>query len=306
MIFLATLSVSAAAYAAPLALPKPTRLEMVVVKTQEDIRDGKTVRGGSEVRYDKTIETREGGYRVTLKPTATKLSDDSPDRAKALAAMSGLMSRTIIYTADPSLQPLAIEDWPSMAIEIRKSMAGLAGDNAEAAKSMDAAASMFANMSAQQAAGLMLKEDGFLSIATNVELSPDKPAIAESLIPSPLGGSPIKGHVTLALQNVDKARGVAYLRWTQTLDPESVRASLAQLAQTMMARMGSDAAKPEVKTIFEKISFDRTSRCDFEVDLKTGLPIKADCNSKLQVVDPVSGGSGGRNEHWVITQTLKN
>jgi hypothetical protein len=299
-------ALAAAAYAAPLTLPKPAHVEMVVVKTQENVRAGKIQSGSSEVRYDKTIEARDGGYRVTLKPTATKLPDAGPEAAKAMAAMNGLMNRTIVYVADESLRPSAIEDWPGMVAEIRKAMTGLSNGDANTSKAVDAAVGMFATMSAEQAASTLLKEDGFLSIATNVELDPGKPATGESMIPSPMGGPPIKSHVSLALRKVDTARGVASLRWTQTLDPDSARASIAQMAQTMMARMGPEGNKPEVKAMFEKMSFDRTSNCDFEVDLKTGLPTKADCEALLKVTDPTTGEGGGRNERWAITQTLKN
>lgn len=302
---LAVLAMAAATYAAPLDLPKTAKVEMVVVKTREDIRAGKTTRNSGETRYDKTIEARDGGYRVTLKASSIKLPD-TPAAAKAEAAMSSLMKMTFVYAADDDLRPTAVEDWPRLMAEFRKGMQALAGDDEGAAKAMDAAVSMFSGMSAEQAAGVFLKEDGFLSIPINVELELGKPATAEDSIPNPLGGPPIKADTALVLRKVDAARGVAALRWTQTLDPESTRASLTQMMQAMMARMGPGADKPETKAMFEKMSLDRTSACDYEVDMKTGLTLKADCESKLSVTDPSTGQTGQRNEYWVITQTLKN
>jgi hypothetical protein len=305
IVILAALAAAAETYAAPLDLPKAAKVEMVVVKTREDVRAGKTTRNSGETRYDKTIEVQGDGYRVTLKPTSVKLPQ-TPATAKAEAAMSGLMAMTFNYTADDSLRPTAVEDWPKLMAEVRKSMQTLAGDSPEAAKAMDAAVSMFSGMSAEQAASVFLKEDGFLSIPINVELEPGKPVTTEDSIPSPLGGPPIKADTALVLQKVDAARGVAALRWTQTLDPESTRASIAQMMQAMMARMGPEANKPEAKAMFEKMSFDRSSACDYEVDMKTGLTLKADCESKLSLTDPTTGETGGRNEYWAITQTLKN
>ena len=302
---LAALAMAAATYAAPLDLPKTAKVEMVVVKTREDIRAGKTTRNSGETRYDKTIEAKGDGYRVTLKATSIKLPD-SPAGAKAEAAMGDLMKMTFVYAAGDSLRPTAVEEWPRLMAELRKAMQAVAGGDEDAAKGMDAAVSMFSGMSAEQAAGVFLKEDGFLSIPINVELEPGKPATYEEMLPSPLGGPPIKSQGAVALQKVDTGRGVATLRWTQTLDPESTRASISQVIQALMARMGPEASKPEVKAMFEKMTFDRTSACDYEVDLKTGLTAKADCEAKLSLTDPTTGQIGQRNEYWAITQTLKN
>jgi len=302
---LAALATTAATYAAPLDLPKTARVEMTVVKTREDIRGGKTTRNSGETRYDKTIEATGDGYRVTLKPIATKLPA-GPETAKVEAALGGLMTRTMVYTADESLAPSSIEDWPGLVAEVRKSTTTLTAADKDAAKGVEAAMSMFAGMSPEQAAGLFLKEDGFLSIPINVELEPGKPVGSESMTPNPLGGAPIKTRSALVVQKVDTARGVATLRWTQTLDPESLRASMAQMAQAMMARMGPEANRPEAKAMFEKMSLDRTSACDYEVDIKSGLTTKADCEAKIKLTDPTTGETGGRNEYWAITQILKN
>lgn len=302
---LTAVAMAAATYAAPLTLPKTAKVEMVVVKTREDIRAAKTTRNTGETRYDKTIEAAGDGYRITLKPTAIKLPD-TPAAAKAEAAMNGLMNLTFVYAADDSLRPTAVEDWPKLVSEVGKSMRALAGNDKTAAQAMDAAVSMFSGMSPEQAASVFLKEDGFLSLPINAALEPGKPVTFEDMLPSPLGGPPIKSQATLSLVKVDASRGVAALRWTQTLDPASARASIAQMVQAMMARMGPEADRPEVKAMFEKMSFDRTSACDYEVDLKNGLPLKADCESKISLTDPATGETGHRNEYWAITQTLKN
>lgn len=306
VVMLAALAGTAATYAAPLDLPKTAKVEMVVVKTREDIRAGKTTRNSVEIRYDKTIEAEGDGYRVTLKPTVTTLPVSGPGAAETEAMISGLMNRTLVYTADESLAPSSIEDWPGLVAEVRKTLTALGGGDKNAAKGADTVVSIFGKMTAEQAADLFLKEDGFLSIPINVELEPGQPVTAEDMIANPLGGSPIKTNVALVAQKVDTPRSVATLRWTQTLDTESLRASMAQTAQTLMTRMGLDANKPETKAMFEKMTFDRTSACDYQVDIKSGLTTKADCEAKAMITDPTTGEVGHRNEYWAITQTLKN
>jgi len=305
-VILAALAAAAATYAAPLDLPRTAHVDMVVVKTREDIRAGKTTRNSGETRYDKTIEAQGDGYRVTLKPTGTKLALSDADAAKAEAAFGDLMTRTIVYTTDDSLAPSAIEDWPGMVAEIRKAMLTLTAGDKDTAKAMDSVITAFGGMSPKQAATVLLKEDGFLTIATNVELELGKPVTYAEMLPNPMGGPPIKSNGALVVQKIDARRGVATLRWTQTLDPDSMRASVSQMIEKMTAGMGAKADSPEAKAVFAKMAFDRSSACDYEVDLKSGLPTKADCEAKIKLTDPTTGETGGRNEYWAITQTLKN
>ncbi len=306
MTLLVALVLAAEAFSAPLTLPKAARVEMTVERSREDLRAGKTQRSTSQTRYEKTIETQGQGYRVTLKPLETKLPD-TPEAAKAEAALGALMSRTLVYSADESLAPKAIEDWPALVVEVRKAMLALGGDDPEASKGVEAMTSMFSSMSAEQAASVFLKEDGFLSIPVNAELDPAKPAAYTETIPSPLGGPPVKSIVTLTLEKVDASRGVATVHWTQALDPESTLATVTQMVEAILKRMGPEAANnAEVRAKFEKMVFDRTATCDYEVALKSGLPTKATCESKIQVTDPATGQLNGRTERWVITQSLKN
>lgn len=296
---------AAQVFSAPLDLPKTARVEMVVSKTREDVRGGKTTRVTSETRYDKTIETRPQGYRVTLKPTSVKLPS-TPETAKVEAAMGDLMNRPVVYVADEGLKPSTVEDWPGFVAEMRKSMLALAGDDKDVAKAMTSVVVMFEGLSPEQAAGILLKEEGLISLPINVELEAGKPFTYEEMIASPMGGSPIKSNGALAVQKVETGRGVAVLRWTQTLDPGSMRASLALTMQKLMAGMGPEADRPEVKAMLAKMTFDRTSACDYEIDLKSGLPVKTDCEVKITLTDPATGETGARNEYWAITQTLKN
>lgn len=297
---------AASTFTAPLTLAKTAKVAMIVERSREDLRAGQTRRSTSQTRYEKTIETQGEGYRVTLKPIETKLPD-TPEAAKAEAALGALMTRTLIYTADDSLAPKAIEDWPALVVDVRKAMTALGGDTPEAAKGVEAVTAMFSSMNAEQAASVFLKEDGFLSIPVNAELDPAKPVMYPETIPSPLGGPPVKSIVTLAVDKVDTARGVAALRWTQALDPESALATVTQMVGAILKSMGPEAANnAEIRAKFEKMTFDRTATCDYEIDLKNGLPTQATCESKLQVTDPATGQLNGRTERWAITQTLKN
>ncbi|MFT4252736.1 MAG: hypothetical protein QM608_09645 [Caulobacter sp.] len=309
MSLLIALAAAAATFSAPLDLPKTAQVEMVVVKSREDVRDGKP---GAPVSgktvYAKTIEAQGDGYRVTLKPLSTELPKvgSAQDQAKVQAALAGLASRTYVYTADDSLAPVAIEDWPTVVAEMTKAFQAMAGDDPNAAKAMNAAMGLFSRMTPEQAAATMLKEDSLLTVPVNMELEVGKPLAYDDQIASPFGGAPIKAKGAVSVEKIDEARGVGVVRWSRTLDPESTTAMIAKVIETMATQMGPDAQKPEVKAMFAKMKFENTSGCLYEIDLKSGLPLKADCESTTAVTDPSSGQLNGRTERWAITQTLKN
>lgn len=307
MNWLAALLLSSEAFTAPLSLPNPAHINMIVERTREDVRGGQAKAITSSTRYEKTVEPKGDGYRVILKPLETTLPQVSSlaEQAKLKAAMEGIANRTFVYTADESLLPQAIEDWPSVVADIRKAMTTLVADAPEGRQALEAVLPMFERMSPEQAASMLLKEDAFLSLPINAELEPGKPRGYDDVLPNPLGGPPIKANGVVTLERIDKAKGVAVIRWTQELDPQSTRESMSLAIKAMVAKLGSQADKPEARAAFENIKLERSNGCLYEIDLKSGLPLKADCDSKLRSTAP-SGESSARNERWVITQTLKN
>ncbi|KSB87358.1 hypothetical protein AS593_10380 [Caulobacter vibrioides] len=307
---LLTLALAAAqVFAAPLDLPAKAQIEMTVVKTREDLREGEAGQPmTSRTVYAKTVEADGEGYRVTLKPTSTELPKVGPAevQAKVQSALEGMLSRTYVYKADESLAPTAIEDWPAVVADMTKALQALAGNDPDVVKVMGGMTSMFGRMSPEQAAGLMLKEDGMLSTAVNIELEVGKPFTYDDQVSSPLGGGPIKANGVVVVERIDEARGVGVVRWSQSIDPESATAVITQLIQGLIAQMPAETPKPDFKAMMAKAKLENTSGCLYEIDLKTGLPVRADCESKTAITDPRSSRLSGRTERWAITQTLKN
>lgn len=304
MTLLVALALAAEAYSAPLALSKPARIEMRVERSREDVRAGATTKAQSTTVYDKTIEPAGDGYRVTLKPVSiTPPRVDSPsEQAKLQAAVEQVSQQTFVYRADANLRPQAMEDWPKIVATVRQALTKVVGDKPEAAQAIEMVSASFGRMTPEQAAGVMLREDGFLSLPVNVTLAAGQSKTYRESLPNPMGGPAIQSDGALVVEKIDTARGVGALRWTQALDPESTRASMTIALKAMAAQLGKTDAAP----IIEKLKLERTSTCLYEVDLKTGLPTKAECGSMITGSDPTSGQTAARNERWVITQTLKN
>lgn len=310
MSLFAVLALASSAYAAPLTLPEVARIEVTVVKSREDRRGGATTPSQSMTMiYEKTIETRGDGYRVTLKPVSSdlaKVGGGADQQAKLQAALAGLVLRTYVFTTDDSLAPEAIEDWPGVTASMRKGFSVMAGDSPYAAKALDATMAVFERMSPEQAASVMLKEDAFLSVPVNVELEMGKPVTYEQDTASPLGGGSIRSNGMIVAEKIDRVRGVGILRWSETLDPASATGAITAFAKSYTARMGWDAGKPEARALFDTMKIERTNSCLYEVDLKSGVPLKADCEAVTGVTDPSTGQMNNRTEHWLITQTLKD
>ncbi len=304
MSLLVVLALAAEAYAAPLALPKPAHVEMRVERSREDVRAGKTTKGQSTAVYDKTIEPVGDGYRVTLKPVSvTQPALGSPsEQAKLQAVIEQVTQQTFVYTADAALRPQAMQDWPQVVATIRSALTKIVGDKPEGAQAVEMVSAMFSRMTPEQAAGVILREDNFLTLPVNLELAAGQSKTWQERLPNPMGGPPITADGKIVLEKPDTARGVGVLRWTQALDPESTRASMTVALKAMAAQLGKTDAGPTI----EKLTLERTSNCLYEIDLKTGLPTKADCATLIAGSDPTSGQTASRTERWVITQTLKN
>lgn len=306
MTLLVVLAMAASTFSAPLTLPKVAKVEMSVERSREDVRNGEMKSASAFTRYEKTIEARDGGYRVTLKPVETRLPElpSETDQAKLQAAVENLTNHTFVYAADESLAPKSMEGWSSIIAEIRKTLTALVGDSPEGQQALGAVVPVFERMNPQQAAAVLLKEDGFLTIPVNVDLEAGKPHTYEDRLPNPLGGPPIKADGVIALETIDTARNVAVVRWTLTLNAQSAKDSMAVALEALAARMPQKPGAPDPRTALASLKLDRTSGCLYEIDLKTGLPLKANCESLITSSDP-SGQTATRTERWVITQSLK-
>lgn len=304
MSLLAVLALAAEAYAAPLSLPKPAHIEMRVERSREDVRGGKATKGQSTAVYDKTIAPAGDGYRVTLKPISVTqpAMGSASDQAKLQAAIEQVTQQTFVYKTDAALRPEAMEDWPQVVATIRSALTKIVGDKPEGAPAVEMVSAMFSRMTPEQAASVILREDGFLTLPVNLKLAAGQSKTWQDSLPNPMGGPPITADGKIVVETIDRARGIGVLRWTQALDPASTRASMTIALKAMAAQLGKTDAGPTI----EKLTLERSSNCLYEIDLKTGLPTKADCATLIAGSDPTSGQTATRTERWVITQALKN
>jgi hypothetical protein len=301
---LAVLALAAEA-AFPLSLPLSVHVEMRMAYERESIRDGRSAKASSGAVYDKTIIAAPGGYRVTLKPTEVRLPPIPADRAKFKAVTERLARRTLVYSADANLYPMAMADWPATLAGMRDSLREVVGDTPEGTQVLEGAMATFTRMRPEDAPSLMLREDCLLAMAVNATLDAKKPTTFENKVINPFGGDPIRALGMLKLERVDRAAGVGVVRWSQRLDPDQANASVRKALKIMHSTPEAPLSAEE-SALIDKVTIQNNTDCVFEIGLASGLPTKADCSIKVATIDPETNQSIARNEHWVITQTLKN
>jgi hypothetical protein len=282
-----------------LDLPLPSRIEQAVHHSREETRGDATQSMWVDTRSQVTLDANEAGdaHRVTLKLLERKVS--SPELEPMLAAT---VPATMVYEADESLRPTKIEDWDQIKVQqlsfVAKAMPALKAPMEK----------MYASLSPETAAAMMLKEQAYLSVGQNIGVTLGAPTLYDIESPSPFGGAPIKLKGQISLESFDDKAKVATVRWTEKPDPESTMAAGLKLAgQLAGPEKSTEIAK--AAEAMRSVKMDITKGCLFEIDTVNGLVRKADCEETIVATDGTGGpnGSSKRSERWVMTQTvLKN
>jgi hypothetical protein len=273
-----------------LALDMPLKLEdgatwtITAEHTHSKTDDGKpqawTLRTVKQLTWSAPKNGKSGQVLVTPL-SATAAEGSPPELAKARS-----FPIPALLDVDDTLAPATIVN----VDEVRAAFAGVVGADITGQEEMadDAAMAMIAS------------ELSYASRSQGEELAPGEVVSYDDELPNPFGGPPIKAQGVYALESHDAAGGRAVVTWRQSLDPTSLRASLAQrLAEVIRAE---PASRAEAEEAFGQMDVDRDDTCRHEIDLATGLAIKAQCRLANKVT------AGGRLvesvDRWTITQTL--
>jgi len=128
-----------------------------------------------------------------------------------------------------------------------------------------------------------------------------RPVSADTSMPNPLGGPALRAIETAELAYFDDKRGRAVIKWRQELDPDSFKASTV----AMLTAMGKDKVDPakleKARAAFATATMTNRAQCLFEIDIRTGLARRGDCELNNEVT--VQGKTTKVYEHWTISQT---
>lgn len=128
---------------------------------------------------------------------------------------------------------------------------------------------MYADWTPELAAALLFKNLAAASTCQGIAAAPGVPVDAEGYMTSGLGEPPILVRERFELASIDRDRGVAMIRFSQTLDPDSAAANLRE----GMQRLARETGRPldEVIAQFEG-GLTHTTSVSCETDVSTGVP----------------------------------
>jgi hypothetical protein len=136
--------------------------------------------------------------------------------------------------------------------------------------------------------------------AQGMSLIPGQAVTSRPAVSSPLPGVGARADETWTLVSVDSAAKRAVVRWSRTVDPESFKASLADLLK--FAAKVKDPKMQQAGPDLAAAAFAQQEVCRYEIDLPTGLAAKAECTRESSLV--LKGGATKTSDSWTLTQSL--
>ncbi|MFT4090060.1 MAG: hypothetical protein QM645_04960 [Asticcacaulis sp.] len=292
-------------YQIPLKLPEKAAVRQVILKTTQTRQNDQSETATFKGEYISRFTPDKEGYRVTKTTVSSNLildgdvSDEkSADMQKLSAALADVGE--ITYIADPNLTPLRIADWPRLRRGIKQSMrkAGLMKQKQEAA--FDA---LYERITPEAASELFLPEDGLLAIPRNLGLSLEKPYILESTIAAPFGGEPLRTRETLKLTRWDEAGQKAYLTYLSGPAKADLDAYAKAIQPELDTAARLDAEQYGLPYVaVNEVHLELSTRCNYEMSLKTGLVLRAACLSIRDV--RIGEQIQSQRESWSMSESF--
>lgn len=283
-----------------LAQPLPVKLAdgatwtMTVERVRERQRGDQPVQRASVKTSAALTWTKAGDKgRVTTRILSAEAdSARTPEIASALG-----LDRPVKTAVDEALVPGRIENWD----EVREGLLAAIGKLVPEPQAADAARGVFVNLSADQAAQIILRDQTLAAIGQGSDLELGKPVEYDDRLPNPLGGPPIESTGRFELASYDAAKGQAVVTWRQAFDRASATRSIAAALEALIARAAPDQVD-KLKAAFKDAKVDRTDTCRHEIDIATGLAARAVCDTTIEI--NVQGEAGRNVDRWTITQSL--
>lgn len=277
----------------PVRLPDAASWTFDVERTRERTApDGKVVTAKATSRTSVTWRRAGDGGRAVLRTTQAKLDGASAESSE----LAPLLDLPIELDVDETLAPQRIDNWPRVLEALDAVIATTVPDP----KLVPAARSVYADLSPEQAARLLMRDWALVSLAQGSSLSIGQPVSYQEKLANPLGGGPIDAVGTFELESYDAAAGTAVVVWRQAFDPKSAAASIAASIEGLAARLTPEHAA-EARKAMADMSIARDDHCRHEIDIPTGLALKAVCSTRIAVVG--QGSTRTALDRWTMTQT---
>lgn len=278
----------------PVRIDGPARIELDLIKTER--RDGGPEQRGA-FTYDVTISgvDKDTGLRgVTWRLTAV-------DGARVEAGSSP--SPDIRMTVDENLTPVSLDNLDEV-IEATRRQLSASGQLDEAGAN---ALRNLASLTPETAAPLFTRDATMIALGQGTNLVPGEANLYEVEGSLPWGGIRVVMVGNYRLAEIDRTAGKARVIWSQEIDPASLLAAVPAMIEGLVTESAgkndsSDLAA-KMRAEMADATLENSRRCDFTIDITTGLAEKVDC---LTTIAFVAGEESSRRETRLIaTQTLK-
>ena len=231
-----------------------------------------------------------------------ELRDDARTRSLAVTPVpitAGQAPSSIVFefAVDAGLTPKRVINWDDIR-RIRIEYAEKAG---LPPKMADDAKAMYAHVSAEAAANLLVSELPILALGqgTNLEVGRSFPTKDASLV----GDGDAKDSLgKFTLISLDRAANRAVLTWSHVVPPHP-------FSDAQRAQFGAmvEQTNPKASKDLPPMSEEERQLCRFDVDVTTGLVKRAECDLVGSNFFVNGGGSGIEHQttRTTITQTLQ-
>jgi hypothetical protein len=277
----------------PIRIDGPARLELTLTKS--DRRDD-----GPEQRatftYDVALtkaHDEEGRRGATW-----RLTHVDGERVAAGASPSPDLHMTV----DANLTPVSLDNLAEIIGTVRRQIEASGDLDQTGATTLQALAAL----NPETAAAMFARDATMIALGqgTDLFLGEDSPYEMEGVLPWGAANVLMIGNYRLV--EVHRASGKARVLWSQEIEPTSLLAALPAMFEGLLG----DKSKPDDSAdLAEKMEagmgdarLENDRRCEFMIDMATGLAEKIDC---LTVIEMVAGEESARRETRLIaTQRL--
>lgn len=292
----AILALAAPAAAAPVELPVNVADGASWTITTHRVREDKGDRGERRVesrsRSKATYRTAGQAHQLVVE----LLEGGIPGEAPANLPLDELKG-PIELDVDEAMTPLRLADWPSVRTTLYRVVDSVAPDPA----GRELARTIFGPMNAETAVAVMFPHMSYLGLAQGLALDPAAPHRYQSELPNPLGGPAIAADAVLALDPATAASARPVVTWTQTMNPQSLSASVQASIEMLLAKATTPEERAKTQAATKDMSMSREDRCRFEIDRPSGLAVNTVCSTEVKL--GLAGQRVDRTDRWTITQT---
>ena len=232
--------------------------------------------------------TRTASGRLRMEHVAAEALSGMPPEA----ALTQTLDIPVEFDVDAALTPTAVINLAQVRDATRNLMlrSGATPQDIERMKRLNP------DILDDTAMALVGRELAMLGRGQGLTLEKGKPLQQDEDSPNPIGGPPIRAHITVSLTSVDRASGRAIVEWRATLDPQSMRESMRAAF-----KHANPAKAAEADAEFDKTKIETDTLCGDEIDIATGLAVKVVCETRSAII--TGDQSRGSVDRWTLTQT---